>query len=104
MTWTKHEIRAARKKKLAPVLRARGLQLKPLSGGNFLVVEHHDLIVKHGYWRWPSRDIDGNAIDFFMLVEGKSFHQAMKILAKGRDQDKKPLGRFENPSKLPSYS
>ena len=80
MTWTKSDIRNARKKQLAPILRARGIQLKPMPAGNFLLVEYDDLLVKESYWRWPSRNIDGNAIDFFMTVEGKTFNQAMQVL------------------------
>ncbi|MFC1461355.1 hypothetical protein ACFLQR_02410 [Verrucomicrobiota bacterium] len=83
MTWTKSQIRQARKIKLAPLLKKRGLQLKPLPSDNFLVADHYDLLVKKSYWRWPSRDIEGNAIDYFMLVEGKSFNQTMQILSSG---------------------
>jgi hypothetical protein len=36
------------------------------------------LIVKDSYWRWPERDLTGNAIDFFMRVLGLSFHDAMR--------------------------
>ncbi len=97
MTWTKVQIRAARKMEIAPALRARGLQLQSLPGGNFRVVEHHDLVVKRCYWRWPSQDLDGNAIDYFMLVEGKTFNQAMEALVR-RNNDS------ENRSKLPSYA
>jgi hypothetical protein len=35
------------------------------------------LIVKDSYWRWPERNLAGNAIDFFMRVLGLSFHDAM---------------------------
>jgi hypothetical protein len=100
MTWTKSEIRAARKHPLLPILRARGLRLQPLLDGNFRIIEHNDLIVKHCYWRWPSRGIDGNAIDYFMLVEGKSFNQAMEIIATG----KSPANHSEKRSKLASYT
>lgn len=80
MTWNKSEIREARKKELAPLLQSRGLQLKPLTNNNYLVAEYDDLVVKKSYWRWPSRAIGGNAIDFFMLVEGKTFNQTMRVL------------------------
>jgi hypothetical protein len=33
---------------------------------------------KDSYWRWPERDLAGNAIDFFMRVLGLSFHDAMR--------------------------
>jgi hypothetical protein len=36
------------------------------------------LIVKESYWRWPQRNLDGNAIDFFVQVLGLSFHDAMR--------------------------
>ena len=81
MTWSKSDIRRARKVELAPLLARRGLQLKRLANDNFLVVRYDDLIIKKSYWRWPSRDIYGNAIDFFILVQEMSFFQAMKLLS-----------------------
>jgi hypothetical protein len=81
MTWGKTEIRQARQTPLAPILAQRGLQLSALPEENFRVAQYDDLVVKRSYWRWPSHGIEGNAIDFFMLVEGKSFSQAMRILA-----------------------
>ena len=81
MTWTKQQIRDARKIELAPLLIRRGFRLRPLQNGNTLVEDHPDLVVKQHYWTWPSKEIHGNAIDFLVLVEGKSFHQAMQILA-----------------------
>jgi len=36
------------------------------------------LIVKESYWRWPERNLEGNAIDFFVHVLGISFHDAMR--------------------------
>ncbi len=79
--WTKADIRAARKIALAPLLIARGLTLQPLPDQNYRLSDYDDLLVKKGYWRWPSKGIEGNAIDYFVLVEGKSFRQAMDILS-----------------------
>jgi len=91
MTWSKSDIRRARKVQLAPLLARRGLQLKRLPNENFLVVRYDDLIIKKSYWRWPSRDLfvqtrrsarrDGNAIVFFILVQETSFFQAIKPLS-----------------------
>ena len=78
MTWTQAEIRTARKADLPPILDHRGLHLKPLPQDNFLVVQYDDLLVKRHYWRWPSRGLAGNAIDFFMRVLGLSFNDAMR--------------------------
>ena len=80
MTWNKTEIRAARKVALAPLLLRRGLRLLPKPQDNFLVTTYDDLMVKDCYWRWPSRNLQGNAIDFFTLVERLSFQDAMAIL------------------------
>ncbi len=30
-----------------------------------------NLIVKDSYWRWPERNLSGNAIDFFVRVVGR---------------------------------
>ena len=57
-----------------------GLTLQPLADGNFRVVEHDGLLVKESFWRWPDRNIQGNAIDYFIQVEGLSFNKAMEII------------------------
>jgi hypothetical protein len=35
-------------------------------------------IVKDSYWRWPGRNLAGNAIDSHVQVLGLSFHDAMR--------------------------
>jgi hypothetical protein len=45
--------------------------------GNFILPAFPGLIVKGSYWRWPQRNLSGNAIDFFMRVLALSFHQTM---------------------------
>lgn len=81
MIWNKSDIRRARKVDLAPVLRGKGLHLKPLLDDNFLVVPYYDLFVKKSFWRWPSRNLSGNSIDFFIRVQGLSFNETMKLLS-----------------------
>lgn len=80
MNWKKSNIRKARKVDLAPVLKNRGLTLVSRNNGNFVVAEHDDLLIKKSYWRWPSRDLSGNSIDYFILIDGKSFNDSMTIL------------------------
>ena len=75
--WTREQIRAARLVPLVPLLQKRGLELIELPAGNFELVSYPGLLVKDSYWRWPQRNLAGNAIDFFMRVLGLSFHQAM---------------------------
>jgi hypothetical protein len=41
------------------------------------------LIVKDSYWRWPTRDRAGNAIDLFVQIHGLSFHDAMRQITGG---------------------
>ena len=81
--WTREQIQRARKIPLAPLLRERGYPLRVMPAGNFLIEDHQDLVVKDSYWVWPSRTMKGNAIDFFMLVECRSFHETMEILVAG---------------------
>ena len=76
--WTRQQIRSARLAPLAPLLEKRGLQLHETGGGNFQLPAFPGLIVKEGYWRWPERNLAGNAIDFFVKILGQSFHEAMK--------------------------
>lgn len=76
--WTHQQIRAARLAPLAPLLQKRGLQLLERPANNFELAGYKGLLVKECYWRWPERDLAGNAIDFFMRVLGLSFHDAMR--------------------------
>ena len=76
--WSCERIRAARVAPLAPLLEKHGLQLVERAAGNFALPAFPGLIVKDGYWRWPERNQCGNAIDFFTVVLGLSFHEAMR--------------------------
>jgi len=82
-TWTREQIQTARRTLLEPILRRRGYGLRAMPNDNFLVEDEGDLLVKESYWVWNSKSMQGNAIDFFMLVECRSFHEAMQILAQG---------------------
>jgi hypothetical protein len=76
--WTREQIRAARQIELAPLLQKRGLALRDRGAGNIEVESYKGLVLKASYWRWPDRDLAGNAIDFYVRVLGLSFHDAMK--------------------------
>ena len=54
------------------------LQLVAREAGNFILPAYPGLIVKDSYWRWPERNLAGNAIDFHVQVLGLSFHDAMR--------------------------
>jgi len=79
--WTREQIRAARSAPLVPLLQKRGLQLIERPAGNFELADFRGLLVKDSYWRWPERNLAGNAIDFFVLVIGLSFHDAMRQIS-----------------------
>jgi hypothetical protein len=76
--WSREQIRAARLALLVPLLQQRGLQIIACEAGNFILAAYPGLIVKDSYWRWPERNLAGNAIDFHVQVLGLSFHDAMR--------------------------
>ena len=76
--WTREQIRAARVAPLAPLLQKRKLEIFAQDAGNFILPAYPGLIVKDCYWRWPERNLAGNAIDFCVQVLGLSFHDAMR--------------------------
>lgn len=76
--WTREQIRSARMAPLVPLLQKRGLQLIEKQAGNFELSAFPGLIVKESYWRWPQRNLEGNAIDFFVHVLNLTFHDAMR--------------------------
>ena len=45
-----------------------------------LVECYRGLLLKATYWRWPGRNLAGNAIDFYTKVLGASFADAMREL------------------------
>ena len=79
--WAREQIRDAGLAPLVPLLQKRGLQLVALEMGNFPLPAYPGLIVKESYWRWPERNLVGNAIDFCVQVLGLSFHDAMRQIA-----------------------
>ena len=78
--WTREQIRAARVAPLIPLLQRRGFQLVEREAGNYELSAHPGLLLKDSYWRWPQRDLAGNAIDLFVQVFGLSFHDAMRAI------------------------
>jgi hypothetical protein len=80
--WTREQIRTARLAPIVPLLLRRGLQLREREAGNHDLAAYPGLIVKDSYWRWPERDLAGNAIDFCVRVLGLSFHDAMREITR----------------------
>ena len=63
---------------LVPLLQKQGWALIELPAGNFELATHKGLLIKDSYWRWPERNLAGNAIDFFVQILGLSFNDAMR--------------------------
>lgn len=78
--WSREQIRAARVVPLLPLLQKQGLQVIQRAAGNFELAAYPGLLIKDSYWRWPQRNLAGNAIDFFVQVLGMSFHDAMRLI------------------------
>jgi hypothetical protein len=79
-TWSKSQIRSARKAALLPLLKARGRPIIELHDDNWAVAGSRDLIIKDHYWRCTATGRCGNAIDYLMTVEGMSFNDAMQSI------------------------
>ena len=60
--WTREQIRAARVAPLAPLLQKRKLQILAQDAGNFILPAYPGLIVNDCCWRWPERNLAGNAM------------------------------------------
>jgi len=80
MIWSKHDIRKARKIPLLPILIKLGYSLRKLEYDNYLVEKHGSVIIRDNYWFWKDNNSAGNAIDFFVVVEKRSFLESMTIL------------------------
>jgi hypothetical protein len=63
---------------LVPLLEKRGLEIIAREEDNFILPAYPGLLIKDSYWRWPERNLAGNAIDFHIQILGLSFHDAMR--------------------------
>ena len=79
--WNRDDIRAARKRPLKPLLEALGYRLAPTGNDNFMVLgPAAEIVIKEHYWVRLDDGAAGNAIDFFVKLQGKSFNEAMQLL------------------------
>jgi hypothetical protein len=84
--WSKLDIRNARRANIHDVLIREGIKMRESGGGNYELIYQPGLILKDCFWNWPKENLHGNAIDLFVNVFGKSFHQAMCIITKHSEQ------------------
>ena len=83
--WTQHDIDTARNTRLAPILAQRGYATTSLPNGAVLVRNFHGLLIHDNHWSWRTERLHGNTIDFFIILEGKTFSQAMQIVCNPQD-------------------
>ena len=88
MIWSKLDIRKARKVPLVPVLSQLGYTMRKLEYDNYLVEDHGSVIVRDNYWFCKDDLSAGNAIDFFVIVEGWTFSEAMALLVGNKKKKK----------------
>lgn len=86
MTWTKAEIEHARSRPLAPVLIQAGYELDELPNGAMLVTRFRGMVVRGNSWFWKEQNLKGNTIDFFMLIEARTFSETMAILCPSQEE------------------
>jgi len=81
MTWTRSDIRNARRQPLRSILKKLGYLLEMREDGNSLVLNMPGkIIIKDNYWVNHEDSTAGNAIDFFVKLCGKSFSETMALL------------------------
>jgi hypothetical protein len=81
MIWKRSEIRAARQTPLKPVCEALGYRLEHIRDGNYRILQlPNEIILKDHYWVCTDDGSAGNAIDFLVKIQGKTFSQAMQLL------------------------
>lgn len=66
---------------ILPLLQRSGLRFQEREEGNYAVADYPGLIVEDGYWRWPERDLAGDAIDFCVKILGLSFRDAIREIS-----------------------
>jgi hypothetical protein len=81
MIWNRSDIRRARQTPLKPVLERLGYRLNATANDNYVVIGlSPDIVVKNHYWVCADTGAAGNAIDFFVRIQGVSFNEAMRLL------------------------
>jgi len=88
--YTQNQINKAKDIDLLDYVRQRGYSLIQSAANEYRLKEHDSLVISNNKWKWFSRDIGGDTLDFVTKYEGKGFKEAMEMLLgeKGREQIK----------------
>ena len=81
-SWSREQIRQARRRPLLDLLTRRGLHLAHVGGDNYTISEHPGIVIRQWYWNAPQDERSGNTIDFMVDILGLSFANAMEEILK----------------------
>lgn len=92
--FNKKEIQKAKDANLVDLLLELNYPLKKVTNREYCLIRHDSCKISpdKGFY-WHSRDVGGNAIDFFMVVENMTFTQAVSqiLFHSEKDASKAPL-------------
>lgn len=79
--YTKEEIQQAKDANLVDLLQDLGYPLKKITAREYALIDHDSCKISpsKGFY-WHSRGVGGNAIDFFMILEGKTFMESVELI------------------------
>lgn len=86
--YTQYQINKAKNMDLLDYMRQRGYSLIQSASNEYRLQEHDSLVISNNKWKWFSRDIGGDTLDFVTKYEGKGFKEAMEILIGEKSQGK----------------
>lgn len=86
--YTQNQINKAKNMDLLDYVRQRGYSLFQSAANEYRLKEHDSLVISNNKWKWFSRDIGGDTLDFVTKYEGKSFKDAMEILLGEKGKEK----------------
>ncbi|WMJ77878.1 toprim domain-containing protein [Sedimentibacter sp. MB35-C1] len=86
--YKQYQINKAKNMDLLDYVRQRGYSLIQSAANEYRLKEHDSLVISNNKWKWFSRDIGGDTLDFVTKYEGKSFKDAMEILIGEKGKEK----------------
>ncbi len=102
--YSKEQIAKAKSVPLIDYLEAHGYSV--IREGHYARLEEHDsfvILLDENRWIWNSEDIYGDTIDFLILVEKKTFRDAVHELI-GDDPSRPPIQHLPRPKPSPPVS
>lgn len=84
--YTQNQINKAKNMDLLEYIRQRGYSFFQSAANEYRLKEHDSLVISNNKWKWFSRDIGGDTLDFVTKYEEKGFKEAMEILIGEKSQ------------------